>query len=334
VFLLHNLLCDGSTETELRIAITGGTGFVGRHLAARLAGDGHEVVLIARGADRRDDAVLRLPGVRLAQAAVTDGVALRAAFEGANGVVHCAGINREIGPQTYASVHVAGTRAVAQAARDAGVQRLVMLSFLRARPDGPSEYHRSKWAAEELVRHSGLTWTILKAGVIHGRGDHMLDHLSRAFQSFPVFALVGLREQPVRPVAVGDVVRLLEAAVVGDARLARRTVMALGAEELNLGDAVRRVADTVGRKPLFVRFPVWAHRILAVVFEAVMRIPLVSRAQVEILSEGIVEPLPFAEPPPQDLAPKTPFSPSIIRAGLPERGGFGRRDLRWCSRWA
>jgi uncharacterized protein YbjT (DUF2867 family) len=318
----------------VRIAITGGTGFVGRHLAAKLAGDGHEVVLIARGEDHRDDSVVRLSRVTLARAAVTDEAALRAAFEGVDGVVHCAGINRQIGRQTYAAVHVAGSRAVVQAAQESGVQRLVMLSFLRARPDGPSEYHRSKWAAEELVRHSGLAWSIVKAGVIHGRGDHMLDHLSRAFQSFPVFALVGLREQPVRPVAVGDVVRLLEAAVIGDARLAYRTVTALGPEELSLGEAVRRVSDTVGHRPLFVRFPVWAHRILAVLFEAVMRIPLVSRAQVEILSEGIVEPLPFAEPPPQDLAPRTPFSPSAIRAGLPEPGGFGRRDLRWCSRWA
>jgi NADH dehydrogenase len=307
---------------------------VGRHLAAQLASDGHEVVIIARGQDRRDESVVALPRVTLAHASVTDTAALRAAFEGADGVVHCAGINREIGSQTYAAVHAAGTRAVVDAAREAGVERIVMLSFLRARPDGPSEYHRSKWAAEELVRHSGLAWTIVKAGVIHGRGDHMLDHLSRAFQSLPVFALVGLREQPVRPVAVGDIVRLLEAAILGDARLAHRTVMALGPEQLSLGDAVRRVAETVGRRPLFVRFPIWAHRVLAILFEAAMRIPLVSRAQVEILAEGVVEPLPFADPPPDDLAPQTPFSQAVIRTGLPERGGFGRRDLRWCSRWA
>ena len=55
----------------------------------------------------------------------------------------------------------------------------------------------------------GLTYTILKAGVIYGRGDHMLDHLSHAFHTFPVFGLVGLRDRPVRPVAVDDVARIL-----------------------------------------------------------------------------------------------------------------------------
>lgn len=53
--------------------------------------------------------------------------------------------------------------------------------------------------------------------------------------------------------------------------------------------------------------------------------------QVRILAEGIVEPLPFADWPPSDLAPTTAFTEAAIRAGLPEPGGFGRRDLGWCT---
>src|SRR5439155_9766847 len=136
-----NLLCDGSTERRrMRTAITGGTGFVGGGLAARLRSEGHEVVVVGRRA-----------GIDVADAA-----ALTQAFQGCEAIVHCAGINREIGRQTYERVHVEGTSAVVEAAQAAGVRRIVMMSFLRARPDGPSEYHRSKWAAEELVRHSGL----------------------------------------------------------------------------------------------------------------------------------------------------------------------------------
>ncbi len=227
-------------------------------------------------------------------------------------------------------MHVEGTTAVVEAARRAGVQRIVMLSFLRARPDGPTEYHRSKWAAEELVRASGIAHTILKAGVIHGRGDHMLDHLSHAFHTFPVFGLVGLVDRAVRPVAVDDVARLLEAAAVGDARLRDRTVAVLGPEEMSLGQAVRRVADVVARRPIFVPLPIVAHLLLARVAEAAMRVPLVSVAQVRILAEGVTTPLPFADAPPADLAPSTPFDAAAIRAGLPEPGGFGCRDLRWC----
>jgi uncharacterized protein YbjT (DUF2867 family) len=298
----------------MRIAITGGTGFVGSHLAERLRTRGHETVVVSRRT-----------GLGLASTGSSD---LAAAFGGCDAVVHCAGINRELGDQTYDAVHVRGTAVVIAAAQAAGVERIVMLSFLRARADGPTTYHRSKWAAEELIRASGLTYTILKAGVIHGRGDHMLDHLSHAFHTFPVFALVGLRERPVRPVAVDDVARILEAAALGDPRLADRTIAVLGPEEMPLGEAVRRVARATGRRPLFIRVPVAAHIVIAHLAEWTMRIPLIARAQVRILAEGVVEPAPFAAAPPADLVPLTPFDAETIRRGLPDPGGFGLADLR------
>jgi NADH dehydrogenase len=296
-----------------RIAITGGTGFVGGHLAERLRRDGHEVVVIGRRA-----------GIDVA-----DVHALAAAFEGCDSVVHCAGINREIGGQTYRHVHVEGTAAVVDAARTAGVSRIVMLSFLRAREDGPTTYHRSKWAAEELVRNSGLCWTVLKAGVIHGRGDHLLDHVGRAVQTFPIFGLVGLKPTLLRPVAVGDVVRVLDAAARGDPRVANRSIAVLGPETLTLEEAVRRIGQVVGRRPRFLPLPVNVHRWLARLWEAAMQVPLLSRAQVEILAEGVVEPRPFAPEAPEDLRPRMPFSEAVIRAGLPRPGGFELADLRW-----
>src|SRR5262249_36169736 len=151
-----------ATEADMRIAISGGTGFVGSHLARDVARRGHEVVLLSRRT-----------GVDLA-----DGDALAQHLAGCDAVAHCAGINREIGNQTYQRVHIAGTRAVVDAARRARVPKIVLMSFLRARPGCGSPYHESKWAAEEIVRGSGLDFTVVKAGMTYGRGDHMLDHLS------------------------------------------------------------------------------------------------------------------------------------------------------------
>jgi NADH dehydrogenase len=112
-----------------------------------------------------------------------------------------------------------------RAAEQAGVRRLALLSFLRARPGCGSAYHESKWAAEELVRASNLEWTVLKPGMMFGRGDHMLDHLSHALHTFPVYIGVGRRQ--VRPLAVGDIVDVLCAALV-QGRLPRRTVALTG----------------------------------------------------------------------------------------------------------
>jgi NADH dehydrogenase len=313
----------------MKIAITGGTGFVGRNIAHALVGQGHEVVLIARGIDHTDRDVRQLPRARMAAIGLDDPDKLAETFAGCNAVAHCAGINREIGAQTYERVHIQGTRNVVAAARKAGVRRILVISFLRARPNCGSGYHESKFAAEEIVRNSGLDYTVLKCGVIYGRGDHMLDHLSHAFHTFPIFGFVGFRDKPIRPNAVEDVVRIAVASLVGGG-LSRRTVAVLGPETLTLRQAVLRVAGVVGRRPLAFPLPVWFHYCLGWFVEKIMRVPLVSTAQVRMLSEGLAEPCPPCDPVPPALASRIPFTEEQIRKGLPTAGPFRLHDLRFC----
>lgn len=306
----------------MKIAITGGTGFVGRHLARKLTKDGHEVMLIARGVDRRDPEIRQLARTTFVPIGLDDESKLAQAFAGCDGVAHCAGINREIGHQTYQQVHVEGTRNVVNAARRAGVKKVLLLSFLRARPACSSAYHESKWAAEEIVRSSGLDYTVIKSGIIYGRGDHMLDHLSHALYTLPLFAVVGLKDQPIRPLAVEDMVRVIQASLVED-RLSRQTVAVTGPEAIPFSEAVRRIARVVGKRPLIFRMPVFVHYLLARCFEATMTIPLISSAQVRMLSEGIVEPWSPCDTLPADLLPKSRFTDEQIRKGLPDANPFG-----------
>lgn len=314
----------------MRVAITGGTGFVGRHLARELVAKSHEAALIARGRDMRDESIYKLAGTSFFSSDLSDPEQLRSAFAGCNAVAHFAGINREIGAQTYQRVHLEGTKSVVGAARQAGVRKIVLLSFLRARPNCGCTYHESKWAAEEMVRESGLDYTIFKAGVIYGRGDHMLDHLSHALYTFPIFGLVGMKEKPIRPLAVEGLVMAILAAFQ-DARLANKTVSITGPEEMALSEAVRRVGHVIGRNPLCLPTPLTVQKVIAWIAERTMKIPLLSLAQLRILSEGIVEALPPCDSLPADLLPTTRFTGEQIQKGLPEPGPFGLRDLRCCS---
>lgn len=313
----------------MKVAITGATGFVGSHLAQALLAQGHEVVAVARGVRKSE---LELSSVKLTWFAsdLGDSGQLAQAFQGCDAVAHCAGINREIGDQTYEKVHVRGTRNVVDAARTAGVPKIAMLSFLRARPNCGSAYHESKWAAEEMLRNSGLNYTVIKAGMIYGLGDHMLDHLTKSLNTLPFFATVGVHERPIRPLAIADLVRLLCAALV-EGSMNRCTVAVMGPEELRLSEAARRVARVLGRRIYVFPAPVWFHRMFARVLEKTMKVPLVAVAQVRILAEGVAAPEPPAPVPPPELAPQLYFTDEQIRQGLPHRLKFGLPDLRCCA---
>jgi uncharacterized protein YbjT (DUF2867 family) len=309
----------------MRIAITGGTGFIGSHLAQRLEAEGHSVVIVARGSRP----LLTSLRAKFVASDLSDITTLTRAFANCDAVAHCAGINREIGNQTYQKVHLDATANVIAATQAAGVRKIVMMSFLRARPNCSSRYHESKWQAEELVRKSEIDYTIIRPGMVYGRGDHMLDHLSHALYTFPLFAMVGFKEKRIRPLAIEDLIEVMYAALV-EGRLSGRTVAITGAEELYLSEAVRRVASVTGHQPWMVRAPVWSHYLLALCCELAMKVPLVARAQIRILSEGVTEPALLSDDLPEDLLPKRKFTEAQIRQGLPEPGRFTLRDLRCC----
>ena len=301
---------------------------MGRHVARELLIHGHQLVLISWSMDTSPLEQLYPGRVTVERTGLDDPLVLAGAFRGCDAVAHCAGINREVGDQTYQEVHIDGTRRVIEACRAAEVPKLSLVSFLRARPDCGSDYHESKYAAEELVRESGLTYTVFKPGVIYGKGDHLLHHLSHAFHTFPFFPFVGKSDQLLRPLAVEDFARIVAAAATTE-ELDNKTLAVTGPEELPLSAAVRRVAAAVGKAPrYYFHAPLWFHYALAWICEATMKVPLISIGQVRILAESIVTPCGDYELPPIHLRPNTPFMESFIRTQLPEPRRFGLCDLR------
>ena len=299
----------------MKIAITGGTGFIGRHLARDLVSRGHEVIAIARGQYTRNPQPVE--GATLFALDANDTDNLTKAFNGCDAVIHCAGTSVEDSRQTFQRLHVEGTRSAVTAAEHSGVKKFVLVSYLNVRPNVKSEYHTTKWQGEEIVRASKLNFTILKAGLVYGPGDHLLNNLSNLFRKMPIFAAVGLREKTVRLVAVEDLVGVIRASLEED-RFARQTVAVLGPEEFPFSQAARRIAKAMGKPSLIVLpFPVFFHRILAFFSERFMTKPLITKSQVQMLADGISQPTLESVSLPDELKPKTLFTEEQIRKGLP-----------------
>jgi NADH dehydrogenase len=300
----------------MKIAITGGTGFIGRHLARDLIERGHEAIVIARGQYSRSTQPIQ--GARFVALDINNTDSLGEIFQGCQAVAHCAGTSVEDSKQTFRQLHVEGTRSAVKAAEASGVKKFVLLSYLNVRPNVRSAYHTTKWEGEEIVRASKLNFTILKAGLIYGQGDHLLHNLSNLFRKMPVFATVGLKEKTVRLVAVEDLVPVIRVCLLDENRFSRQTMAVVGPEEFPFSQAARRISRAMGKSSLLViPFPVVFQRMLAWFSERFMPKPLITRAQVQMLADGISTPTLESVLLPEDLAPKTLFTEEQIRKGLP-----------------
>jgi nucleoside-diphosphate-sugar epimerase len=300
----------------MKIAITGGTGFIGRHLAQDLISRRNDVIVIARGEYTRNTQPIQ--GAKFISLDVNDTEKLTEAFRGCDAVVHCAGTSTEDGKQTFHRLHVEGTRSAVTAAEKANVKKFVLVSYLNIRPNVKSEYHITKWQGEEIVRTSKLNYTILKAGLIYGQGDHLINNLNNLFRKMPIFAAVGLKEKQVRLVAVDDLVDVIRVSLEEN-RFSRQSVAVTGPEEFPFSQAASRIAKTMGKPFLIVLpFPVFFHRILAWFSERFMPKPLITKSQVQMLADGISQPTPESISLPDEFAPKTKFTEEQIKKGLPK----------------
>lgn len=157
-----------TTSNVQTIAVAGSTGFVGRHIVRELVERGHHVRALVRDT-RKGTRVLPEEGVTEVVGDATKEEGVARLLDGASGVVNAIGIRREHSPDiTFERLHVGVTRRLVEAASRSRASRFVQISALGTRHSAPTEYHRSKFEAEQFVRHSRLDWTIFRPSLVHG----------------------------------------------------------------------------------------------------------------------------------------------------------------------
>ncbi|MCK6456493.1 MAG: complex I NDUFA9 subunit family protein [Phycisphaerae bacterium] len=208
-----------AASANLRVFVSGSSGFIGRAVVRELIARGYQPVCFARTPRKLREA---LEGVNpthyvIAQGSLSDEDSLRRAMSGAGAAIHLVGIiiERRWAGQSFRNVHVEGTRRVIEAAISEGVPRLVHMSALGTRPGATSQYHRTKWEAENLVRASGLAWTIFRPSLIHGPDGEFMRLMKQFVAGLvpPVIPYFGAGEQRIQPVDVRDVATCFVAAL-------------------------------------------------------------------------------------------------------------------------
>lgn len=230
-----------------RVFVTGATGFVGRAVVQALRAEGCVVRCLVRRGSERDlhgfGAIERVEGDVTVPRTLQEGVM------GCHAVVHLVGIIREHpgAGVTFERVHTQGTVNVLEAATAAGVRRFLHISALGTRPGARSRYHVTKWAAEEAVRASPLSWTIFRPSIIYGRGDEFVTMLARMIQRVPVVPVIGSGRQQLQPVPVEQVAQAFARALALDAT-AKHTYDVAGPEAITMVDLLDRIGTALARR--------------------------------------------------------------------------------------
>ena len=180
---------------------------------------------------------------------------------------------------------VAHSRVLIQAARDAGVTRLVHISVTNASPESPLPYFRGKGQVEQAIRESGISHAILRPAFIFGPGDILLNNVAWLLRRFPLFAVPGRGDYRMQPIFGDDLARL---AVEAAASTENFTVDALGPEVFTFDQWVGLIAHAVGRRARLVHLPPGLALTLAQLVGLLVRDAVLTRHEVAGLTSNLL----------------------------------------------
>ena len=244
------------------VTIFGGSGFVGRYIARRMALEGWRVRVAVRSVN---EAMFVRPYGVVGQVEpifcnIRDDASVAAVTEGADAVVNCVGLLDEAGKNTFDAVHAEGAERIARIASELNVARMVHISAIGADENSPSEYGRTKAEGEACVLRRFPSAVILRPSIVFGPEDTFFNRFASMSRFGPVLPIVGANAR-FQPVYVDDVAAAATKAVLGEAEAG---VYELGGPDVHsFRGLMQKMLGVVRRRRLILNIPFWIARIMA-----------------------------------------------------------------------
>jgi len=215
-----------------QVLVTGAGGFLGSHLIPALSRAGYDVICCGR---HTATLRMRFPACRVVEcdfASRKGSDSWDSVLRGVSVVINAAGIIQQHGANTFEAVHHNSPSIMFHAAEQAGVRRVIQISALGADTQATTRYHRTKWAADEVLRGLSLEWVVLQSSLIYGPGGRSQAFFA-ALAALPVMPLIGCGDQRIQPIHVDDVVDGILRLLPSDAPT-RVTLPVVGPEPVTL----------------------------------------------------------------------------------------------------
>jgi uncharacterized protein YbjT (DUF2867 family) len=255
------------------VTIYGGSGFVGRYIARRMAKDGWRVRVAVR---RPNDAMFvrpyGVPGqVEPVPCNIRDDASVRSVMMGADAVINCVGILNASGKNSFDAVQAKGAERVARIAAEQGVAHLVQISAIGADAKSNSEYSRTKAKGEAAVLAAFPTAVILRPSVIFGSEDGFFNRFAAMSRMAPILPVVGANTR-FQPVFVDDVAQA--AVLAADGKAAAGIYELGGPDVASFRDLMAMMLGIIRRRRLVLNIPFFAARIMGGAFDLLQAVTL------------------------------------------------------------
>ncbi|HEC98162.1 MAG TPA: NAD-dependent epimerase/dehydratase family protein [Nitrospirae bacterium] len=234
------------------IFIAGATGFVGRHLIRSLSSGKYKVRCLVRS--DKEAGLCTSPGFETTKGDITDSESLKGKLEGVGIVVHLVGIIKEQGEGTFEKIHIEGTKNLVDEAKFSDVEHFFFQSALGADLRSPFKYLRTKAEAEEIVKGSGLPYTIFRPSLIIGPGDGFTENIKELLRLGPVVPVPGDGKARFQPIFIDDWVRCFLKII--DSRNFKNRVFEFGGpEHLSYNEILKIIMKEMEIKNPIVHIP-------------------------------------------------------------------------------
>lgn len=266
----------------MRIAVLGGTGFVGGHLVRRLLAQNHQLTLLTNKraldlslSDRYATVSGRLENYETLKAAVT----------GAEVVYHLIGLIAETKSKTFKRTVVEGTTKLVRACRECGVKKIIYLSAIGTEQNALTRYHQTKFAAEQTIINSGIDYTILRASLVFGEGDGFVSMLTRMIKSSPITPVIGDGRYQFQPVYIDDLIEALNQSATNTAAK-NQTIEIVGPERLEYVQILNILKARLGKKRVNLHLPFMFMKFIAGTLEQFVKPAPLTRDQLLMMRQG------------------------------------------------
>ncbi|MEZ5359594.1 MAG: NAD-dependent epimerase/dehydratase family protein [Candidatus Zixiibacteriota bacterium] len=271
-------------EYERRVAILGGSGFIGSSLMFYLMQLGYQLHALYN--KKKPELESLRNQIKLFQGSIDDEASLRACFEGCDEVFHLVGIIAETRDKTFDKTVAQGTQKVVAAAKAAGVKKIYYLSALGTAADAESKYHQSKWAAEQAIVNSGLDYTIFRPSVVFGPDDAFINMILKMVRLAPLVPVIGDGKYQMQPVYVEELCAVMADATRRD--FTSKKIYEIGGAEpltyLEILDIIKRATGMTRKSN--IHLPLGLMRVVAAVLEKIMKPAPFTRDQLKMMAAG------------------------------------------------